>query len=184
MKMMRKIQTENIESIAVKQEALDDIYGHFDEFHRDTVWQEECRSWFKDGKIKNRIYLWPGSVSWDGDELKSQDIFLRVCWTLLMHHCHRRFISSRPSRIHASRTTRSSIAIRTDSHISATGRSRPIRRRVSRDWLHIFVRVTMSGTSSRCMHCSVCDEDEVEGNLDFSDGDGDRIVHRYGDRID
>ena len=28
-----------------------------------TVWQENCRSWFKDGKIKNRIYLWPGSVS-------------------------------------------------------------------------------------------------------------------------
>jgi hypothetical protein len=61
-KMMRKVQAENIKSIAVKQEALDDIYGHFDEFHKTTVWQEECRSWFKDGKIKNRIYLWPGSV--------------------------------------------------------------------------------------------------------------------------
>lgn len=62
-KMIRKIQTESIKAIVVKQEALDDIYGHFDEFHKTTVWQEECRSWFKDGKIKNRIYLWPGSVS-------------------------------------------------------------------------------------------------------------------------
>ncbi|KAK6369923.1 hypothetical protein LTS17_009373 [Exophiala oligosperma] len=61
-KMMRKIQHEAIESMAVKQEALDDIYAHFDEFHKTTVWQEECRSWFKDGKIKNRIYLWPGST--------------------------------------------------------------------------------------------------------------------------
>jgi hypothetical protein len=61
-KMMKKIQTETIKSIDVKQEALDDIYAHFDEFHKTTVWQEECRSWFKDGKIKNRIYLWPGSV--------------------------------------------------------------------------------------------------------------------------
>jgi hypothetical protein len=62
-KMMQKIQKEQIKSIDVKQEALDDIYAHFDEFHKTTVWQEECRSWFKDGKVKNRIYLWPGSVS-------------------------------------------------------------------------------------------------------------------------
>jgi cation diffusion facilitator CzcD-associated flavoprotein CzcO len=62
-KMMKKIQTETIKSIDVKQEALDDIYAHFDEFHKMTVWQEECRSWFKDGKVKNRIYLWPGAVS-------------------------------------------------------------------------------------------------------------------------
>ncbi|KXS94593.1 hypothetical protein AC578_1782 [Pseudocercospora eumusae] len=61
-KMMKKIQTEHIKAIEVQQEALDDIYAHFDEFHKETVWQEECRSWFKDGKIKNRIYLWPGST--------------------------------------------------------------------------------------------------------------------------
>ncbi|KAH8655197.1 hypothetical protein BX600DRAFT_385523 [Xylariales sp. PMI_506] len=59
-KTMRKIQHENIRSIDVKQEALDDIYAHFDKFHETTVFQEECRSWFKDGKVKNRIYLWPG----------------------------------------------------------------------------------------------------------------------------
>lgn len=60
---MRKIQHDNIRSIAVKQDALNEIYTHFDEFHKTTVFQEECRSWFKDGKIKNRIYLWPGPVS-------------------------------------------------------------------------------------------------------------------------
>lgn len=60
--MIKKIQTEGIQSLSVKQEALDDIYRHFDEFHKHTVWQEECRSWFKDGKLKNRIYLWPGPV--------------------------------------------------------------------------------------------------------------------------
>ncbi|KPM37428.1 putative sterigmatocystin biosynthesis monooxygenase stcW [Neonectria ditissima] len=59
-KMMKKIQHENIRSISVKQDALNDIYAHFDEFHKKTVFQEECRSWFKDGKQKNRIYLWPG----------------------------------------------------------------------------------------------------------------------------
>ncbi|KAL4919155.1 hypothetical protein BDW62DRAFT_209891 [Aspergillus aurantiobrunneus] len=59
-KCMRKIQTEAIQSMSVKQEALDDIYEHFDEFHKTTVFQEECRSWFKDGKRENRVYLWPG----------------------------------------------------------------------------------------------------------------------------
>ena len=62
-KMMKKIQHEQIRSIDVQQEALNDIYAHFDEFHKTTVFREECRSWFKDGKIKNRIYLWPGCVS-------------------------------------------------------------------------------------------------------------------------
>ncbi|KAL4747783.1 hypothetical protein BDW72DRAFT_196433 [Aspergillus terricola var. indicus] len=59
-KCMRKMQTETIKSMSVKQEALDAIYEHFDEFHKTTVFQEECRSWFKDGKLKQRIYLWPG----------------------------------------------------------------------------------------------------------------------------
>ncbi|KAK3703720.1 hypothetical protein LTR37_014298 [Vermiconidia calcicola] len=59
-KMMKKISTENIKAIEVQQEALDDLYAHFDTFHKNTVWKEECRSWFKDGKVKNRIYLWPG----------------------------------------------------------------------------------------------------------------------------
>ncbi|KAK6432568.1 hypothetical protein LTR95_011266 [Oleoguttula sp. CCFEE 5521] len=61
-KMMKKIQTEAIKAIEVQQEALDEVYAHLDEYHKTTVWQEECRSWFKDGKIKNRIYLWPGST--------------------------------------------------------------------------------------------------------------------------
>lgn len=60
---MKKIQHENIRSISVKQDAVDEIYAHFDQFHKKTVFQEECRSWFKDGKQKNRIYLWPGCVS-------------------------------------------------------------------------------------------------------------------------
>ncbi|KAF6837955.1 4-hydroxyacetophenone monooxygenase [Colletotrichum musicola] len=61
-KMMKKIQQEHIRSIDVKQDAVDEIYAHFDAFHANTVFQEECRSWFKNGKIKNRVYLWPGNT--------------------------------------------------------------------------------------------------------------------------
>jgi hypothetical protein len=63
LKLVKKIQSEGVLSITVSQEATDDLYQHFDEFHKQTVWQEECRSWFKNGRIKNRIYLWPGPVS-------------------------------------------------------------------------------------------------------------------------
>jgi len=59
-KLTKKIQREGVLYMSVKQEATDDLYQHFDEIHKRTVWQEECRSWFKNGKIKNRIYLWPG----------------------------------------------------------------------------------------------------------------------------
>ncbi|KAK6378802.1 hypothetical protein LTS17_006505 [Exophiala oligosperma] len=62
LKVIRKIQRESIKSMATKQEALDDIFAHMDELHKTTVWGEECRSWFKDGKKEGRIYIWPGSA--------------------------------------------------------------------------------------------------------------------------
>lgn len=62
-KTMKKIQHENIRSLDVKQDALDEVYAHLDKYHETTVFKEECRSWFKAGKVKNRIYLWPGCVS-------------------------------------------------------------------------------------------------------------------------
>lgn len=104
-KFVKKMQTELIKSIDVKQDALDDLYAHFDEFHKDTVWQEECRSWFKDGKIKNRIYLWPGSVS-----------LFAICAILKTDQ-----MASRPSTFSSrsntlgSRTTTSVTSTRTDS---------------------------------------------------------------------
>jgi len=62
LKVTKKIQQEQIRSIEVRQEAVDDLFEHFDAFHADTVFNEECRSWYKDGKIKNRIYQWPGGT--------------------------------------------------------------------------------------------------------------------------
>lgn len=62
LKVIKRISTEGIKYLSAKQEVVDDIFEHMDEMHRDTVWQEKCRSWWKDGKIENRIYIWPGSV--------------------------------------------------------------------------------------------------------------------------
>lgn len=115
-KMMCKIQKEHIKSLDVKQEALDDIYAHFDEFHKTTVWQEECRSWFKDGKIKNRIYLWPGSVGYANPTLRESANYL----------CIRPFIFSRPSKILASKITISAIDTRIGSPFLVMEKSRRI----------------------------------------------------------
>lgn len=77
-KVMKKIQEENIRSIEVRQDALDDLFEHFDEFHKSTVYQDNCRSWYKDGKIKNRIYLWPGGVSCHTVESKTPNYELTL----------------------------------------------------------------------------------------------------------
>ncbi|KAI1334536.1 hypothetical protein F5Y15DRAFT_420777 [Xylariaceae sp. FL0016] len=60
-KMMKKIQHEHIRSIDVRQDSVDEIYAHFDEFHKNTVFQEGCNSWYKIGKT-GHLYLWPGST--------------------------------------------------------------------------------------------------------------------------
>jgi cation diffusion facilitator CzcD-associated flavoprotein CzcO len=112
-KMMKKIQAEHIKSIEVRQEALDELYAHLDEYHKATVWSEECRSWFKDGKVKNRIYLWPGSVS------NALDC-LRPC----TNTPSRQFTSSSPSKILVSKTTTSNTGTRTALPSSETATSR------------------------------------------------------------
>lgn len=62
-KAVDKMQAELIKSLVVKQSALDQLYAHFHQFHKNTVWKQDCRSWFKDGKKEGVIYLWPGPVS-------------------------------------------------------------------------------------------------------------------------
>ncbi|KAK6366879.1 hypothetical protein LTS17_010430 [Exophiala oligosperma] len=59
---MNKIQSEGIKSLSLKQQALDELYLHMDVFHKATVFQEPCRSWFKSGTKDARIYLWPGGT--------------------------------------------------------------------------------------------------------------------------
>jgi len=131
---MKKIQTETIKSLDVKQEALDDIYAHFDEFHKTTVWQEECRSWFKDGKVKNRIYLWPGSVSWSSPRRSS-----------FIDTYTRQFIFWNPLKILALKTITFAIDIRIDLHILEMGTWKRILKVTITVWAHTWEAVIMNG---------------------------------------
>ncbi|RAQ43068.1 hypothetical protein AFGD_011533 [Aspergillus flavus] len=62
-KRITRIQQQGIKSIEVTKEAVDDFIEHKDQYMKDMVWNEDCRSWYKgntaDGKI---VALWPGST--------------------------------------------------------------------------------------------------------------------------
>ena len=61
--MVNRWQTENIHSFSPKQEAVQDFIEHKDAFMKNTVWQQECRSWYKSNSISGKVTaLWPGST--------------------------------------------------------------------------------------------------------------------------
>ncbi|EXJ70150.1 uncharacterized protein A1O5_06218 [Cladophialophora psammophila CBS 110553] len=60
-KMMEKMQKQNIKSFEVKQEAADDFCEHVDEWHKGSVWGQACRSWYKKTRDPlSKPLLWCG----------------------------------------------------------------------------------------------------------------------------
>ncbi|TVY21170.1 putative sterigmatocystin biosynthesis monooxygenase [Lachnellula arida] len=61
--MLSKFQKENIRSFEVKPDAVDAFNDWKDDYMKDTIWSEECRSWYKAGSAAGKILaLWPGST--------------------------------------------------------------------------------------------------------------------------
>lgn len=55
-------QTENIHSFSPKVEAVNDFHEHAKKILRNTVWAEDCRSWYKNhGRNAKALSIWPGS---------------------------------------------------------------------------------------------------------------------------
>ncbi|MCJ1297802.1 hypothetical protein MMC08_000590 [Hypocenomyce scalaris] len=62
-KIIKRIQLENIKSVQVKMEAVDDFITYKDKFMKSTVWEQDCRSWYKGNTIGNKVTaLWAGST--------------------------------------------------------------------------------------------------------------------------
>lgn len=62
LRMIHKAQTQDIQSVVVTQEAVDDFNAHIDEYMKRTAWSTACRSWFKNGTLDGPIVaLHPGS---------------------------------------------------------------------------------------------------------------------------
>ncbi|KAF5373273.1 hypothetical protein D9615_007390 [Tricholomella constricta] len=63
LKFANRWQTENIRSFSPKREAVDEFVAHKDEFMKGTVWEHDCRSWYKAGSVSGKVSaLWPGST--------------------------------------------------------------------------------------------------------------------------
>ncbi|KAI9707875.1 MAG: hypothetical protein M1820_004481 [Bogoriella megaspora] len=67
-KCVRKIQKENVKSMAIKKERVDDFVEYADAYFEKTVFMDQCRSWYKtvvdsgEGKEDKVTGLWPGST--------------------------------------------------------------------------------------------------------------------------
>jgi len=68
---VRKIQKENIKSMVVKQEREDDFVEYSDAYFENTVFMEECKSWYRQGGVGKVVGLWPGSTQHCIEALRS-----------------------------------------------------------------------------------------------------------------
>ena len=63
-KLLRKVQSQGIKSMAPLKKAADDFVEYSDAFFPRTVLSENCSSWYNGGRPGARIHgLWPGSAS-------------------------------------------------------------------------------------------------------------------------
>lgn len=61
-KMINRWQTENIHSFSPKLAAVEDFIEFKDNFMKDTVWSQDCSSWYKSNSVTGKVTApWPGS---------------------------------------------------------------------------------------------------------------------------
>ncbi len=72
LKCVKKIQDENIRALEIKQEPINQLYEHIDAWHagsneegahKGSVWNEDCKSWYKNNIRGGKLWIWGGSVS-------------------------------------------------------------------------------------------------------------------------
>lgn len=59
---IRKLQKENIAAMVVKEARERDFIEYVDRYFEDTVFSDECRSWYKNRGTGEVVGLWPGST--------------------------------------------------------------------------------------------------------------------------
>lgn len=63
LKCAARIQQEGIRALEVKQEPIDQLYEYIDEWHKGSVWNRDCKSWYKNNVPGGKLWIWGGSVS-------------------------------------------------------------------------------------------------------------------------
>jgi hypothetical protein len=60
-RFLNKMQRELVSSFEVRQDITDAFNAHVQEYMKDTVWSDPCRSWYKDNESGRVNALWPGA---------------------------------------------------------------------------------------------------------------------------
>lgn len=60
--VMQKMQKEQIKALEVGEGVTAAFNEHVDKWMEKSVWMSGCRSWFKNGTVDGRAWLWPGGV--------------------------------------------------------------------------------------------------------------------------
>ena len=63
LKCVKRMQTQGIKSVEVKMEPVRQLYEHIDEWHKRSVWNDDCKSWYKNNIVGGKLWIWAGSVS-------------------------------------------------------------------------------------------------------------------------
>ncbi|KAK4936739.1 hypothetical protein LTR10_022463 [Elasticomyces elasticus] len=61
LKIAKRIQAEQIRAVEVKQEPVNELYEHLDAFHKRTVFDADCKSWYKNNIVGGRLWVWGAS---------------------------------------------------------------------------------------------------------------------------
>ncbi|KAK6375892.1 hypothetical protein LTS17_007714 [Exophiala oligosperma] len=59
--IVKKMQKENIKSLAPRRDVSEHFAEHADLFIQRTAWSGPCRSWFKQGRLDGKAAIFPGS---------------------------------------------------------------------------------------------------------------------------
>ena len=56
------MQEDGIRALEVKDEAVTHLYEHIDGWHKRSVWNAPCKSWYKNNIIGGKLWIWGGSA--------------------------------------------------------------------------------------------------------------------------
>lgn len=61
-KCVKKIQEEGLRALEIKQEPVTQLYEHIDAWHKNSVWSQDCKSWYKNNIRGGKLWIWGGSA--------------------------------------------------------------------------------------------------------------------------
>ncbi|KAF2713478.1 cyclohexanone monooxygenase [Pleomassaria siparia CBS 279.74] len=62
LKCAKRMQLEQIKALEVKEEPTRQLNAWIDEWHKGSVWNANCKSWYKNNIVGGKLWIWGGSA--------------------------------------------------------------------------------------------------------------------------